>query len=173
MTAYNFPVRYLIDGYNLAHKITLPAGKVGPARLDAARSELLTMIADAHGDEAGTVSVIFDTKRSRGVEPKQIIRGIDVRFAIGEQADDMIERLILAHSSPKQLTVVSDDHRLQTAARRRGCRVLECGKYLDQLERKQPPPIDENTEAEKPSVGNVEEWLAAFQDDRPTRPSGR
>jgi predicted RNA-binding protein with PIN domain len=166
-------VRYLIDGYNLAHKITLPAGKVGPARLDAARSELLAMIAAAHGDAANTVTVVFDTKRTRNIEPEQVIHGIDVRFAIGEEADDMIERLIQAHTSPKQLTIVSDDHRLQTAGRRRACRILECSQYLDQLERKQRPAKTAANDADKPAVGDAAEWLAAFQDDRPNRPFSR
>jgi hypothetical protein len=166
-------VRYLIDGYNLAHKITLPAGKVGPARLDAARTELLKIVADAHGDEVGTVSVIFDTKRSRHLESEQVIHGIDVRFAVGEQADDMIERLIKAHQSPAQLTVVSDDHRVQAAARRRRCRVLECNDYLDLLERMSGPKPEHIAEPEKPAVGDAAEWLAAFRDDRPTRPDGR
>ena len=161
-------MRYLIDGYNLAHKITLPAGKVDPARLDAARSELLALIAAAHGDAANTVTVVFDTKRTRRVESEQVISGIDVRFAVGEEADDMIERLIQAHTSPKQLTVVSDDRRLQAAGRQRHCRVLGCSQYLDQLERR--PLKNKVAEPEKPATGDLAEWLAAFQEDRLTRP---
>ncbi len=164
-------MRYLIDGYNLAHKITLPAGKVGPARLDAARSELLALIAAGHGDAVNTVTVVFDTKRSRNIEAEQVIRGIDVRFAIGEEADDMIERLAHAHTSPKQLTVVSDDHRVQAAGRRRGSRILSCQEYLDELDGMSRAMLHREPQPEKPattSPSDAAEWLAAFQE--PVKP---
>src|SRR5262249_44389632 len=79
---------------------------------------------------------------------------LHVRFAVGlDEADDLIELLIRRASSPRQLTVVSDDHRIQQAARRRHCTALGCAAYLDWLDRqrrpKPPPPAEPPDAAEK------------------------
>ena len=48
-------------------------------------------------------------------------QAIRVRFAVGfDEADDLIEQIIARHSVPKQLTVVSSDNRIKTAATRGG-----------------------------------------------------
>ena len=50
----------------------------------------------------------------------------------------LIEELIRNEASPRLLTVVSDDHRIQHAARRRGCVVLGCLDYYERLVQRRP-----------------------------------
>jgi predicted RNA-binding protein with PIN domain len=167
-------MRYLIDGYNLAHQLTLRVGQVSASELARSRTDLLKHVAQRHGDQAGEVTVVFDAGSVRGIELQQTMFGIDVRMAVGEQADDVIERLVKAHSAPKQLTVVSDDHRIQAAGRHRGCIVQGCQEYLDYLDR----PTAGSTEApppEKPLVPDPAEtaqWEQAFSEPLPRRRGG-
>ena len=49
------------------------------------------------------------------------------------EADDLLEQIIAAHSVPKSLAVVSSDHRVQTAAKRRGAVSFDSQPWLDDL----------------------------------------
>jgi predicted RNA-binding protein with PIN domain len=159
-------VRYLIDGYNLAHALGTVEGKLSPAGLARGRLALLKHLAAAHGDGAAEVTVVFDAPNAKRLDPEQSVVGIDVRNAVGGTADDLIEDLVRGHSAPKRLTVVSDDRRVQAAGRHRGCTVLGCQAYLDLLDRLGgPPPATPDPQPEKPdrpAPGEVEEWERRF-----------
>lgn len=158
-------MRYLIDGYNLAHALGVLAGKVSPAGLERSRISLLKFIAAAHGNAAGDVTVVFDAGSARGLNLRQTIVGIDVRFAVGEEADDVIERLVKADAAAKQLAVVSDDRRLREAARRRGCEVLGCLAYLDRLEampKIQASRPEAPEKPDRPTPAEAAEWAERF-----------
>ena len=95
--------------------------------------------------------------------------GVHVKYPQGQTADDLIEDIIRADPSPRFLTVVSDDHRIQHAARRRGCKVLGCLDYYEQtLDPNRPRPPAAAPEAPaKPDSSTPEEmqrWLDAFAD---------
>src|SRR5438552_2876983 len=129
---------YLIDGYNLIHAMGLLPPRVGPGGLEKARLALLGLLKGSFGGEASAVTVVFDGSRAPpGTDVAQTYHGIRVQYAQGEQeADDLIEDFLRHAGAPKSLTVVSDDHRLQTAARRRHASVLPCGDFLDFLKQK-------------------------------------
>ncbi|MGC4004570.1 MAG: NYN domain-containing protein [Pirellulales bacterium] len=64
------------------------------------------------------------------------VAGITVHYASNhEDADGLIEELILADSSPKKLTVVSSDHRLHRAAKRRKATPVDSDRWFAQLMR--------------------------------------
>jgi len=164
-------VRYLIDGYNLAHALGVLVGKVSPAELERSRLELLKSLAAAHGSAAGDVTVVFDARTARGLSPRQQVARIDVRFAIGEEADDLIERLVKSDAAPKHLAVVSDDRRVREAARRRGCEVLGCQAYMDRLDDLSRTPAPRPQQPEKPdslTPAEAAEWAERFA--RPDAP---
>jgi predicted RNA-binding protein with PIN domain len=122
-------------------------------------------------DEAGRVTVVFDAAHAPpDADAVLEIHGIQVYFAVGEhEADDLIEKLIRSASAPKQLTVVSDDHRLQDAARRRRCAVLGCGDFVDWLDRhrrqrKQPSGAEMPSKPEGVSLSETQHWLSEFAD---------
>jgi predicted RNA-binding protein with PIN domain len=112
----------IIDGYNLLNATGIAGRGRGPGRLEQARQALLnTLVESLPVDEVAKTTVVFDASESPwGVQRQLNHRGISVYFAAkDDDADSVIERLIAADSAPKRLTVVSSDHRLQRAAKRR------------------------------------------------------
>ena len=161
---------YLIDGYNLLYAMGVLRTRLGPDGLDKARQNLLGVLHGAFGDESANVTVIFDAaKPPPGVPAEAQYQGLHVRFAVGmAAADDLIELLIRKASVPRHLTVVSDDHRIQQAARRRHCVVSGCGDFLEALERRRQPPAAPREEPPaKPSGvsrAETQHWLEEFAD---------
>ena len=64
------------------------------------------------------------------------------------------------------MQVVSDDHRIQQAARRRGCQARGCEEFLTWLDRHRQQKRQEATEPpekkESLSQDEVQRWLAEF-----------
>jgi predicted RNA-binding protein with PIN domain len=159
---------YLIDGYNLLHAMGLLRGKAGPHGLEKARLALLGHLCCCHRTEVSAVTVVFDASGAPpGAVPEDEYQGIHICYALDGEADDLIEDLIQRDATPRQLTIVSDDHRLQQAARRRRCPVLGCLDYLDEMERlRQWKPPSESAPAKPESVseGETRHWLREFAD---------
>lgn len=162
---------YLIDGYNLLYALGALEGRTqAPGALERARLRLLGQLHAVFGDDGQHVTVVFDAAHSpRGGTGEQTFRRLHVRFAIhDDEADDLIEKLIKKDATPRQLVVVSDDHRIQTAGRRRHCQVKSCEAFLDWLEReRRKKPPEEQAAAEKTVHLTEEEtqrWLTAFGD---------
>jgi hypothetical protein len=161
-------MHYLVDGYNLLYAMGLIRGQAGPTGLQKARLRLLGLLHGTYKDDSPTVTVVFDAAGAPpGADEEQDYQGIRVRFAVhNEQADDLIESLIRHDSAPRHLTVVSDDHRLQQAARRRQCVVLGCAGYLDFLERqrrRRPRPSGPG-KPEHLTEHEAQCWLHEFSD---------
>jgi predicted RNA-binding protein with PIN domain len=163
-------MRYLVDGYNLLHAMGALAGRTGPGGLEKARLRLLGWLAGALGPRADQVTVVFDARHPPpGAKPQFDHDGIQVLFAIKQQeADDLIEERIQRESTPRQLTIVSDDHRLHDAARRRGCPALDALDFFELVERgrrRRPaaPPQAESA-SDKVSARELQHWLEEFAD---------
>jgi hypothetical protein len=160
---------FLIDGYNLLYAMGVLRDRLGPHGLEQARRRLLGFLRGGHA-ATDIVTVVFDASRAPpGAHEVQDYQGIHVRFAVHQQeADELIEELIRHDAAPKQLTVVSDDHRIQQAAERRRCIVLNCAAYLDWLERhrhtRAPPPSERTAKPENLSAAERERWLREFAD---------
>jgi predicted RNA-binding protein with PIN domain len=161
---------YLIDGYNLLYAMGVLHGRVGPTGLEKARLRLLGLVHGAHDADPSAVLVIFDAAHAPpGAPPAQDYQGVQVRFAVAERdADELIEQLIRQAAVPKQLTVVSDDRRIQHAGRRRQCTVWGCQEYLDWLDRRRrqtrtetPQPPEKQ---QRLSPQETAQWLAEFAD---------
>lgn len=161
---------YLIDGYNLLHQMGLLEGRAGPSGLERARSALLNRLRGALGADAASVTVVFDAAKARpGATEVHDYHGIRVRYAVHqEQADDLIELLIRQDGTPRQLTVVSDDHRVQKAGRRRHCTVLGCDAFLDWLEKRRQsgrkPGVERPGKPDGVSRADAQHWLREFAD---------
>ncbi len=159
---------YLIDGYNLLYAMGTLHARTPPDGLERARAALFGFLKGRHGDEAARVTVVFDARRApRGAVAEANYQGIQVYFAVGhDEADDLIELLIRRASSPRLLTVISDDHRIQQAGRRRRCPVLGCGDYLALLERRRrrpaAPPRSGDGKPAGVSRAEARLWLGEF-----------
>ncbi len=159
----------LIDGYNLLHASGILGRGVGPGGLERSRAALLNFLVESldPADVQHTI-VVFDAgSNSRGLPRSYEHRGLTVKFSIGHaDADELIEQLIRLDSNPRRLTVVSSDHRLQRAAKRRKAHAIDSDKWfavvlrgridrgrLDPPTAKPPGPLDEN---------QVHFWLRQF-----------
>jgi predicted RNA-binding protein with PIN domain len=161
---------YLIDGYNLLHAMGALGGPVGPGGLAKARLRLLGLLHGTLTDQASSATVVFDASGAAcGAAGEVNFHGVHVVFAIGKKdADDVIEQFIRAASAPKSLHVVSDDHRIQQAAKRRQCVVMGCEEFLlwlDQYRRQQQAQAALAPEKQdKLSEEELQRWLAEFVD---------
>lgn len=126
----------LVDGYNVIAPVAAPARDPDSRWLQRERMQLIQRIV-SHLDPQvrRRTCVVFDAADPPPDRPDAFeVEGIEVLFAVGyPEADDLLEELISAHTAPKTLTVVSSDQRVQTAARRRGCRIHEAQPWLDDL----------------------------------------
>jgi len=126
----------IIDGYNLLNAVGITAPGRRGSSLERSRAALLGFLADALGPrEAGSTTVVFDAKAAPPGLPRVVEHaGLTVRFAAGyDEADTLIEELVRADTSPKRLTVVSSDHRLHRAARRRKARAVDSDVWFREL----------------------------------------
>lgn len=131
-------MRILIDGYNLMHAVVLTAGhRLGPDGLRKRRRRFLNDLAERLGpDEASQTTIVFDASQApAGLSHEGLHKGMTVLFAAqGEEADERIEHLIAHHPAPKGLTVVSSDHRIRLAAKRRRASVKTADEFWSELE---------------------------------------
>lgn len=161
-------VSYLVDGYNLLFFLGLFERRKGQQALQQARVRLLDQLHDALANH--DITVVFDSARNRGKASvkEQPYRGLRVRFAAGgEFADDVIETLIGQCAVPRNLVVISNDHRIQEAARRKGARAWSCEDYVEHAETGVPaPPVrqPEPPRRTQPSHEEVQHWLEEFGD---------
>ncbi len=163
----------IIDGYNLLNVAGIFAPGAGPNTLERSRRALLDFLANSIAEsEATRTTIVFDAKHAPpGLQRKAEYRGLTVQFAPKHQeADDLIEELIQADSAPRQLTVVSSDHRIQRAARRRKAVAIDSDVWCKQVvaaARKQENDHLDGLDAkthERPSEDEVNAWLQRFGD---------
>lgn len=163
----------LIDGYNLLHAAGLARRRYGPGDLERSRQNLLRLIAQQMSDEQRRrTTFVFD---ARDPPPGASRIGTHAEMVVvyaerDEEADDMIERLIDDHPAPRNLVVVSSDHRLHKSARRRKASPIDSDAFLDECARrvycrKSPRVEPEIKPAAESSPAEIAEWLSVFDID--------
>lgn len=164
---------FLIDGYNLMHAVGLANRAMPAAQFDRARTRLLDWLADG-GKGRAELRVVFDALNAPAPSFETLHRGVRVRFAFGQTADDLIEELIATESRPPLVTVVSNDSRVREAARRGGCSQLSCEEFTDWLltpgERGAPAPASSSSEEKpEPTSRDFDELFSIFNKPKPKR----
>jgi predicted RNA-binding protein with PIN domain len=162
----------LIDGYNLLHASgILPRGR-GPGSLERARLALLNFLVESlEPAELARAVIVFDAPDTPRILPGELVhRGLKVYFARGpEGADERIEELIRQDSAPRKLVVVSSDHRLHRAARRRRAHPIDSDRWHGQLiARRFSKPADAAAPAKPASPSGPDDvayWLEQFAVD--------
>lgn len=162
----------IIDGYNLLHASGILGRGRGPGFLERSRQALLNFLVESLDEKAlSRCTVVFDASSEnvpRGRPRITTHRGITVQYASGmPSADELIEELILKHSSPRKLTIVSSDHRLHRAAKRRKATPVDSDVWFNQVLRGRNTRI-RNTKSETAKPGapttqyEVDWWLKQF-----------
>lgn len=130
----------VIDGYNLMHAAGLGRSEYGPGELERNRNRLLHQIAGVLDKSvAADATVVFDAHLSAPRLTEEMLptrpSPLPVCFSRdGRDADEEIELILATHSSPRQVLVVSSDHRLHKAAARRKARCMDSEAFLRQFE---------------------------------------
>ncbi len=161
----------IIDGYNLLHATGIFGKGRGAPTLQRSRQAMLNFLANRINEEdVGDTTIVFDAKDAPPGLPRTLKHhGMTIHYAAHhDEADDLIEELIRASSAPRQLTVVSSDHRIQRAARRRKANAVDSDVWLDDLTKP--------SEANEPQTGasskliprldesEVQTWIEQFGD---------
>lgn len=163
-------MRILIDGYNLLHASGILAD-TGPGRLTElarARRALLRFLSGVlEPATCAQTVVVFDASAApRGLPREEVCFGLQVRYAAGfPEADALLEELIRQHHTPRQLTVVSSDRRVQRAARRRRASAVDCRTWLESLmapHRAAHAAPEPSKPSLPPSDEEVEYWVRQF-----------
>lgn len=164
-------MRLIIDGYNLLNASSIFAGGRLGASLQRSREALLEFLGKHLNERLRKATVVaFDaTFAPPGLPSEEVFRAILIRFARrGQEADDLIEELIASEIDPRNLLVVSSDHRLQRAARQRGASFIDSETWYSQIVHakvKSAKSTSATTASEKPDdVGpaEVNRWLQEF-----------
>ncbi len=166
------PPFVILDGYNVLHAAGLARMQYGPGDLERARQRLLALLANKlRADERTRCTVVFDAQQAPpDAATAANHHGLAVRFApAGQDADTVIEQLIASHPASRRLIVVSSDHRLHHAAKRRSAKPVDSETFLAELDRRESiSPLKETTE-ESPAKApprrgtkRDDEWLKEF-----------
>jgi predicted RNA-binding protein with PIN domain len=126
----------LIDGYNLLHVSGIFGQGTALTELHRSREALLRYLAALiEPGERSHTTIVFDAAGAPPGLPKTVQQeGITVHFARDyADADAMLESLIAVHETPRTLVVVSSDHRVQRAARRRRAKAIDSDRWLAEL----------------------------------------
>ncbi|NMC19953.1 MAG: hypothetical protein GYA33_05970 [Thermogutta sp.] len=165
-------ITFLVDGYNLLNACGVEAapGPPGTPELDRARQGLLDFLAEVlTAEEVSRTMLVFDAHGPRWKRPvEESYRGLTVRFAVQyPDADTLLEQLIARHTAPRQLTVVSSDHRVQRAARRRRAKFIDSDDWYAALCRRLRNRSGEGREVvrdtnDRLDAADVQDWLRTF-----------
>lgn len=154
-------MNYIIDGYNLGHKLANAAERLKKGETDKAIQIILTYIRAAL-PQSGQIIVVFDGKKGYfPMQPRQA--GLTVKFSRKPQtADDIIRDFIRNQRQPKNWTVISSDNEIIFTAQDMGAQVL---KFLNT----HPSPKNGSTAVEysekyQPQNVDVQEWLKLFEE---------
>ena len=164
----------LIDGYNSIYAAGIVPKGSGPGGLERSRAALLSFLAESvESAELARTTVVFDAgpDAPRGLPRSWSFRGITVRFATGyDDADALIEELIQTDSAPRQLTVVSSDHRVQRAARRRRAKAVDSDRWFSDALRERRTRSNQSLEdaqlakpSNPPTEAEVARWIKRFE----------
>jgi uncharacterized protein len=166
------PALYLIiDGYNLMHAAGIARRSYGQGDLERCRNQLNRLLKDSLGRDAiSRTSVVYDAFESiSDVNRSQDHNGLHVLYAPkGTDADTEIERLLNQHSSPKQVLVVSSDHRLHRAARRRKASCVDSEDFLTGIQSSSTadnPPAPQSPPQKNVLHDAAEEQLQSWADE--------
>jgi hypothetical protein len=163
-------MRFLVDGYNLMYA----AGYLGSQRhdgsLEARRRRCLDWLAGIVATHHCEIRVVFDGQNAPKPSAESQYRGVLVRFAYRQTADDLIETL-LDELPTQNLVVVSNDQRLHESARRAKAIGWLTHQFLDWASTEPaparspsaPPPPEKPTRL-TPDI--EDEFLKAFEQPR-------
>ena len=140
----------------------------GRTSLESSRETLLDWLGEVLSDaERQRTTIVFDAREAPPGLPRSARKhGMRIRFAPrGCEADELLEELIRDHSAPRSLIVVSSDHRVHRAARRRRATAVDSDQWVADVRhlstRERPAPDHHDG----PDHDELRTWLDEFKDE--------
>lgn len=127
-------LKYIIDGYNMLHKISSLKGSVSPQAglINYIKQNGLT------GSRNNKVTVVFD---GHGGNDFLQEKEFTVFYSGDKTADDVIKGKVAASRNKQQIIVVSDDREIRDYVKSEGARILRISDFVSKKPRS--GPIDE------------------------------
>jgi predicted RNA-binding protein with PIN domain len=164
----------LIDGYNLLHVSDIFAGEGAGTELHRSRMALLEFLAKSIDPrERNQTTIVFDAAGAPpGLRRSMTHEGMNIHFARRHSdADEMIEELLEQYAAPRELVVVSSDHRVQRAARRCGAVFIDSEQWYAKLRAARMNRLEnDKTSADlddKATPDEIAYWIDEFADAPP------
>lgn len=156
-------MRYLIDGHNLIGQ--LPNLSLADEHDEA---QLVLLLKQYAAGRKARITVVFDHGLPGG--HSGLSGGtVEVVFAGSHtNADRILRERIAREKQPGQLTVVSSDHEVISAARARRITVTRSTDFAVQLQMAAPRPVRRKTApADEPKISDAElkDWMRLFGQD--------
>jgi uncharacterized protein len=162
------PMPYLVDGNNLFFAFRKVGDDLGRSGL----AKRLGQLADITGQR---VAVVFDGAAPHGALAEQVgDERIEVVFSAPRTADEVLCERIAADSAPKRLVVVSTDHEIRRAARRRRCQAIRSEDFVEildaMIERSRRPRKGEPPQKRQGLTSQqAQQWLKELNLDEDTQ----
>lgn len=152
----------IIDGHNVIGA----AGAFGLALDQPDKEERLLRLLAAFRSrrrQRERTLVVFDGSHGGlAAGPRRFSRGgIDVEWAVGESADDLVVRRVRRAARPREIEVVTSDRLLLRSVESWGARGVRSPVFLERVAR----ALAEGPAVEKPetsTAAEIEEWLERF-----------
>ena len=154
----------IVDGYNVLH--TSRWLRSSWRGMDRRRFCMLLAQLARHRSEK--ITVVFDALPSESDPAFAPPVSLEVIYSgHGRTADDVIIQIVNASTGPRDLTVVSSDRQIRSAAKRRGCRLIRAGEFVKdaaaELAQAQANVHSEPDEKHKGSTrAQTRQWLIEF-----------
>ena len=120
-------MKYLIDGYNLIHKIAQLQGK----RLRNQREGLVRLLemTRAKNNRVKDLTIVFDGRS--GVLAYPLRSAVKIVFSKGSSADKKIKEILETSNFARDITVVSDDRQVRFYAGSLGAKKISVKEFLN------------------------------------------
>ena len=154
----------IIDGYNVLHT----SRWLSSSWKGVAHQRLCRLLGRLAKHRAEKITVVFDAVPAEPALDRAKWLPLEVVFSgHGRTADEVIIQMINKSSGPRDLTVVSSDRQIRTAAKRRGCKIKLAGEFIrisaNELAQANTEHLAEPTEKRKGlSPSQTKKWLAEF-----------
>jgi predicted RNA-binding protein with PIN domain len=114
---------YIIDGWNVVHKVSKLKNSAQP------RKDLVLFIKKHQlcGSHNNKVTVVFDGHFDSTEHGSDAV--VKVLYSMDETADEVIKRLIDRHQNKKQIVVVSNDREIITYSKDKNAQTLKVDEF--------------------------------------------
>ena len=132
-------VHYILDGYNVIHKIpSLVAGT-----LEARREGLIRIleVENPQGSVRNAVTIVFDGRAGMGVRHEST--KVRIIFSCDETADEKIKEMVESADLRKNIVVVTDDKAIRFYVRKLGAQFFSVEQFFGKGRRGGGIPGDE------------------------------